>query len=163
MPLDEFDGAKALQIITSRYHRRDWRKRIEKTLSLPPSGLNDDVQRKIFVYLKVNLQAYKSRRADPPAWIVGGLATREVIDRAKFNPQVVDPSLTADQMVFLGTDPGEDVDGGWWEEMLVKWFEEPEEDGQELVDEDPQHAGDQPEDSQDHPEGTEDVHPASKS
>jgi len=48
MPLDTEDGAKALQLITSRYDAREWRKKIEKTLSLPPKGMEDEVQRKIF-------------------------------------------------------------------------------------------------------------------
>ena len=128
MPLDTEDGAKALQLITSRYDEREWRKKIEKTLSLTPNGLDDEVQRKIFMHLKIALQAYKSRRADPPSWIVGGYATKEVIDRAKHRPTEIDPSMTFEQVDFLGVDPGEDVDLAWWENMLVKWFEEPEED-----------------------------------
>ena len=83
MPLEPEDGAKALQLITSRYNEREWRKKIEKTLSLNPSGFMDEDQRKIFLYLKIGLQAYKSRRADPPSWIVGGFATKEIIDRAR--------------------------------------------------------------------------------
>ena len=122
MPLDTEDGAKALQLITSRYDAREWRKKIEKTLSLPHSGLEDEVQRKIFLHLKRGLQAYKSRRADPPSWIVGGYATKEVIDRAKHRPDEIDPSITSDQVDFLGTDPGADVDQAWWEDMLVNWF-----------------------------------------
>ncbi len=133
MPLETEDGAKALQLITSRYNQREWRKKIEKTLSLPPSGFNDDAQRKIFLYLKVGLQAYKSRRADPPSWIVGGFATKEVIDRALFKPTVIDPEFTKEEVAFLGEDPGEDVDLIWWESMLVNWFEEPEEEGDEDV------------------------------
>ncbi len=128
MPLDTTDGVKALQLITSRYDQREWRKKIEKTLSLPPKGLGDEVQRKIFLYLKIELQAYKSRRADQPSWIVGGYATREVIDRARYNPTHVDPAMTKDEVALLGVDPGPEVDEGWWEEMLVKWFEEPEEE-----------------------------------
>ena len=131
MPLEPEDGAKALQLITSRYNEREWRKKIEKTLSLNPSGLKDDNQRKIFLYLKVGLQAYKSRRADPPSWIVGGYGTKEVIDRALFKPTVIDPEFTAEHVAFLGKDPGEDVDGVWWEEMLVNWFEEPEEESED--------------------------------
>ncbi|NJL16297.1 MAG: hypothetical protein HC938_02970 [Nitrospira sp.] len=30
-------------------------------------------------------------------------------------------------MAFLGTDPGADVTEAWWEEMLVQWFDVPEE------------------------------------
>ena len=131
MPLEPEDGAKALQLITSRYNEREWRKKIEKTLSLNPSGLKDDDQRKIFLYLKVGLQAYKSRRADPPSWIVGGYGTKEVIDRALFKPTVIDPDFTAEHVACLGKDPGEEVDSVWWEEMLVNWFEEPEEEGEE--------------------------------
>ena len=128
MPLDKEDGAMALQLITSRYDEREWRKKIEKTLSLMPNGLDDEVQRKIFMHLKIALQAYKSRRADPPSWIVGGYATKEVIDRAKHNPKEIDPLMTPEHVAFLGVDPGEEVDLAWWEDMLVKWFEEPEED-----------------------------------
>jgi len=134
MPLEPEDGAKALQLITSRYNQREWRKKIEKTLSLPPSGFNDETQRKIFLYLKVGLQAYKSRRADLPAWIVGGFATKEVIDRALFKPTVIDPEFTKEHVALLGEDPGEDVDMVWWDDMLVNWFEEPEEEGEEDVD-----------------------------
>lgn len=128
MPLEPEDGAKALQLITSRYNQREWRKKIEKTLSLPPSGFNDAAQRKIFLYFKIGLQAYKSRRADPPSWIVGGFATKEVIDRALFKPTVIDPEFTKEHVALLGEDPGEEVDLVWWDEMLVNWFEEPEEE-----------------------------------
>jgi hypothetical protein len=128
MPLEPEDGAKVLQLITSRYNQREWRKKIEKTLSLNPSGFKDDDQRKIFLYLKIGLQAYKSQRADPPSWIVGGFATKEIIDRALFKPTVIDPEFTKDQVALLGEDPGEEVDKVWWEDMLVNWFEEPEEE-----------------------------------
>ncbi len=131
MPLEVEDGAKALQLITSRYNQREWRKKIEKMLSLPPTGFNDENQRKIFLYLKVGLQAYKSRRADPPSWIVGGFATQEVIDRAKFKPTVIDPQFTETDISILGQDPGEEVNEGWWQEMLVNWFEELEEDDED--------------------------------
>lgn len=135
MPLEKEDGAKVLQLITSRYNAREWRKKIEKTLSLPPSGLKDEDQRKAFLYLKVGLQAYKSRRADPPSWIVGGFATKEVIDRALFKPTVIDPSFTKDQVTgFFGEDPGSEVNEVWWEDMLVNWFEEPEEEGEDDTD-----------------------------
>ncbi len=135
MPLEPEDGAKALQLITSRYNQREWRKKIEKTLSLPPSGFNDEVQRKIFLYFKIGLQAYKSRRADPPSWIVGGFGTKEVIDRALFKPTVIDPEFTNEHVELLGKDPGEEVDSVWWDEMLVNWFEEPEDEGEEDEDE----------------------------
>lgn len=128
MPLEKEDGAKVLQLITSRYNQREWRKKIEKILSLPPSGLKDEHQRKTFVYFKIGLQAYKSRRADPPSWIVGGFATKEVIDRALFNPTVIDPQFTKDHVAGLGEDPGQEVNEVWWEDMLVNWFEEPEEE-----------------------------------
>ena len=91
-------------------------------------------QRKIFLYLKIGLQAYKSRRADPPSWIVGGFATKEIIDRALFKPTVIDPEFTKEHVALLGEDPGEEVDTVWWEDMLVNWFEEPEEEGEEDVD-----------------------------
>ena len=131
MPLEAEDGEKVLQLISSRYDHRDWRKKIEKTLSLPGTGLTDEVQRKIFLYLKVELQAYKSRRADAHAWIVGGYATKEVIDRARHRPKDIDPDMTEEQVKMLGVDPGEEVDPGWWEDMLAQWFEEPEEEMEE--------------------------------
>lgn len=125
MALDVEQGKKMLQLVTSRYDDRHWRKKIEKTLSLPQSGVGDETQRLIFLYLKHGLKAYKSHRADPDSWIVGGFATQETIARAKFNPVVVDPSLTADDVAMLGVDPGSDVDETWWDDMLVAWFEEP--------------------------------------
>jgi hypothetical protein len=128
MPLVAEEGIKVLQLITTRYNQREWRKKIEKTLSLPPSGLLDEKQRKLFLFLKIGLQAYKSRRADPPSWIVGGYATKEVIDRAKFNPAVVSPEFTKDDVACFGEDPGSGVDEGWWEEMLVNWFVDPAEE-----------------------------------
>lgn len=132
MALDAEQGGKMLQLLTSRYDDRHWRKKIEKTLSLPATGVGDDRQRGIFVYLREKLKAYKSRRADPDSWIVGGYTTKEVIERAKVNPAVVGPSHTKDDVSFLGEDPGSEVDHDWWEEMLVWWFEEPEaEEGEE--------------------------------
>ena len=131
MPLATEEGLKVLKLVTSRYNQREWRKKIEKILSLPPSGLRDDVQRKLFLYLKVGLQAYKSRRADPPSWIVGGFATKEVIDRAKFNPSVVSPECTPEVVACFGEDPGPEVDEAWWEDMLVNWFVDPEEEKEE--------------------------------
>ena len=128
MPLDAELGKKMLQLITSRYDDRHWRKRIEKTLSLPQSGVTDPVQQEIFMYLKLGLKAYKSRRADPDSWIIGGYATKEVINRAKFQPQLVGASIKNEDVAFLGTDPGEDVTETWWEEMLVQWFDVPEEE-----------------------------------
>ncbi len=148
MPLDVEDGAKALQLVTSRYDQREWRKKIEKTLSLPPTGFEDATQRKMFVYLRLRLQAYKSRRADPPSWIVGGYATKEVIDRARFRPTDIDPDMTEADVSFLGVDPGAEVDEMWWEEMLVKWFEAPEEDLEESDEESEASSEDQPEDSE---------------
>lgn len=126
MPLDSEDGKLMLQLVTSRYDQREWRKKIEKTLSLPAAGVGDEVQRETFLYLKHGLKAYKSRRADPDSWIVGGYATKEVIDRAKFNPTLVGPSITKNDVAILGVDPGPAVDAAWWEDMLVAWFEEPE-------------------------------------
>jgi hypothetical protein len=128
MPLDVELGKKMLQLITSRYDDRHWRKRIEKTLSLPQSGVTDPIQQQIFVYLKHDLKAYKSRRADPDSWIIGGYATKEVINRAKFQPQLVGSAVKKEDVAFLGADPGEDVTEAWWEEMLVQWFDVPEEE-----------------------------------
>jgi hypothetical protein len=128
MPLDTELGKKMLQLITSRYDDRHWRKQIEKTLSLPQIGVTDPVQQQIFMYLKHGLKAYKSRRADPDSWIIGGYATKEVINRAKFQPQLVGSSVKKEDVAFLGTDPGADVTEAWWEEMLVQWFDVPEEE-----------------------------------
>ncbi|TAJ23744.1 MAG: hypothetical protein EPO64_10690 [Nitrospirae bacterium] len=126
MPLDHEAGKRMLQLITSRYDQREWRKKIEKTLSLPATGVSDDVQRAIFLYLKHGLKAYKSRRADPDSWIVGGYATKEVVERVKFNPAEVGATVAKEDVAGLGVDPGQDVDTAWWDEMLVTWFEEPE-------------------------------------
>ncbi len=128
MALDAEFGKHMLQLITSRYDNRHWRKKIEKTLSLPQSGVGDERQQQTFVYLKLNLKAYKSRRADPDSWILGGYATKEVIDRAKFQPHLVGPEMTAEDVAFLGTDPGPEIDEAWWEEMLVQWFGAPEDE-----------------------------------
>ena len=126
MPLDQEFGAKMLGLVTARYNDRRWRKKIEKTLSLTPTGLTDETQRQLFLYLKTALKAYKSRRADPDSWIVGGYATQEAIERAKFDPTVVGPSITKDDVSVFGRDPGADVDEAWWDEMLVEWFDQPE-------------------------------------
>ncbi len=128
MPLDADLGKKMLQLITSRYDDRHWRKKIEKTLSFTQTGVSDPIQQQIFMYLKINLKAYKSRRADPDSWVIGGYATKEVIDRAKFQPHLVGPSIKREDVAFLGTDPGEEVTDAWWEEMLVQWFDVPEEE-----------------------------------
>src|SRR5689334_17227640 len=98
MALDTEQGKRMLQLLTSRYDDRHWRKKIEKTLSLPATGVGDEVQREMFLYLKHSLKAYKSRRADPDSWIVGGFATREVIERAKFNPSAISATVTKDQV-----------------------------------------------------------------
>jgi len=128
MPLDAEIGKKMLQLVTSRYDDRHWRKRIEKTLSLPQSGVTDPVQQQIFIYLKLGLKAYKSRRADPDSWILGGYATKEVIDRIKFQPQLVGPMIKKNDVALLGNDPGNDVTEAWWDDMLVQWFDVPEEE-----------------------------------
>jgi hypothetical protein len=125
MALDAEQGKKMLQLVTSRYDDRHWRKKIEKTLSLPQSGVGDETQRHIFMYLKHALKAYKSRRADADSWIVGGFATQEAIARAKFTPSIVEPSLMSSDVDMLATDPGPEVDEAWWDDMLVAWFEEP--------------------------------------
>lgn len=128
MPLDAELGKKMLQLITSRYDDRHWRKKIEKTLSLTQTGVADPVQQQIFMYLKVGLKAYKSRRADPDSWIIGGYATKEVIERAKHQPHLVGPSIKKEDVAFLGSDPGEEVTEAWWDDMLVQWFDVPEEE-----------------------------------
>lgn len=126
MPLDADLGKKMLQLVTSRYDDRHWRKRIEKTLSLAQSGVTDPIQQQIFMYLKIGLKAYKSRRADPDTWIIGGYATKEIIDRAKFQPHLVGSSIRKEDVAYLGTDPGDEVTEAWWDEMLVQWFDVPE-------------------------------------
>lgn len=126
MALNAEDGQKMLQLITSRYNDWKWRKKIEKTLSLPQSGVGDDTQQAIFLYLKQHLKAYKSLRSEPDSWIVGGFATKQVIDRVKATPQVVGAGIGAEQVASIGTDPGSDVTEAWWEEMLVSWFDVPE-------------------------------------
>jgi hypothetical protein len=128
MPLDAELGKKMLQLVTSRYDDRHWRKKIEKTLSLPQSGVIDPVQQQIFMYLKIGLKAYKSRRADPDTWVIGGYATKEIIERAKYQPYLVGPAVKKEDVAFLGADPGDEVTEGWWEEMLVQWFDVPEEE-----------------------------------
>ncbi len=126
MSLNVEDGQKMLQLITSRYNDWRWRKKIEKTLSLPQSGVGEEKQQAIFLYLKQNLKAYKSRRADPDSWIVGGFATKQVVDRVKTTPTAVARALTPDDVAYLGVDPGEEVTEAWWEDMLVSWFDQPE-------------------------------------
>ncbi|MCI1280423.1 MAG: hypothetical protein LKG23_15725 [Nitrospira sp.] len=128
MSLDAELGKTMLQLITSRYEDRHWRKKIEKTLGLPQSGVGDELQQQVFMYLKLNLKAYKSRRADPDSWILGGYATKEVIDRAKFQPHLLGEGISADDVAFLGVDPGPDIDEAWWEEMLVAWFGAPDDE-----------------------------------
>ncbi len=128
MPLDADLGRKMLQLITSRYDDRHWRKKIEKTLSLSQSGVTDPIQQQIFMFLKFGLKAYKSRRADPDSWIIGGNATKEVIDRMKFQPHLVGLSVKKEDVAFLGTDPGDEVTEAWWDAMLVQWFDVPEEE-----------------------------------
>jgi hypothetical protein len=134
VPLDAELGKKMLQLITSRYDDRHWRKKIEKTLSLPQSGVTDPIQQQIFIYLKLGLKAYKSRRADPDSWIIGGYATKEVIDRAKFQPHLVGSAIKGEDVAFLGKDPGDDVTESWWGEMLVQWFDVPEEERSKVED-----------------------------
>jgi len=126
MALDAEAGKRMLQLITSRYDDWRWRKKIEKTLGLPATGVGDEAQRAIFMYLKQGLKAYKSRRADSDSWILGGYATKEVIERAKFNPAAVGEAITKEDVALLGVDPGAEVDEAWWDDMLVSWFEEPE-------------------------------------
>jgi hypothetical protein len=134
MALDIDFGKTMLQLITSRYDDRHWRKKIEKTLSLPHSGVGDSRQQQVFMYLKLELKAYKSRRADPDSWILGGYATKEVIDRAKFQPHLVGEGISSEDVAFLGVDPGSEIDEAWWDEMLVAWFGAPEEDEEEKQD-----------------------------
>jgi|CXWL01.1.fsa_nt_gi hypothetical protein len=72
-----------------------------------------------------------------------GYATKEVINRAKFQPQLVGADIKQEDVVFLRSDPGADVTEAWWEEMLVQWFDVPEEEkpakeeGGEAADSDP--------------------------
>ncbi|MFO0773989.1 MAG: hypothetical protein U0172_04895 [Nitrospiraceae bacterium] len=135
MALNADDGRKMLQLLSARYNDWRWRKKLEKTLSLPQSGVEDEKQQAIFLFLKQHLKAYKSRRADPDTWIVGGFATKQVFDRIKQTPTDVAPALTADDVAYLGTDPGEDVTEAWWDDMLVAWFDRPEDEVVEGTDE----------------------------
>src|SRR4026209_1016019 len=128
MPLDTEFGKKMLQLVTSRYDDRHWRKKIETTLSLPQSGVGCPIQRQTWRNLRVGWKACKPRRAEPDSWIIGGFATKEVIERAKHQPRQVGADLTKDDVAFLGTDPGTDIDEAWWDEMLVQWFDVPEEE-----------------------------------
>ena len=92
------------------------------------------------MYLKLELKAYKSRRADPDSWILGGYATKEVIDRAKFQPKLIGEGISSEDVAFLGVDPGPEIDEAWWDDMLVAWFgalEEEEETPQETTDASP--------------------------
>jgi len=70
--------------------------------------------------------------------------------------------MTQDQVAFLGEDPGAEVDQAWWEDMLVKWFEEPEEEvdeteasGEEGEDDD--HEGEDGKDGKDGKDGSDTV------
>ena len=36
--------------------------------------------------------------------------------------------MTKDDVSFLGNDPGKEIDETWWDEMLVSWFDVPEEE-----------------------------------
>jgi hypothetical protein len=47
---------------------------------------------------------------------------------SEFQPQLVGSSITKNAVAFLGTDPGDEVPQAWWEEMLVQWFDVPEEE-----------------------------------
>jgi hypothetical protein len=61
-----------------------------------------------------------------------------VIERARFNPSVIGPSITKDAVQWLGVDPGAQVDEAWWDEMLVAWFEEPEKEEEKVEEETPE-------------------------
>src|SRR5437763_4298385 len=149
MALHTESGTRVVWLTTAGHRDWRWRKKIEKTLSLPATGVGDEAQRTIFQYLKQGLKAYKSRRADPDSWILGGYATKEVIERAKFNPAVVGATITKDDVVLLGMDPGPDVDEAWWDDMLVSWFEEPEEEETAAEEEKPASAPDDEEPASD--------------
>ena len=84
------------------------------------------------------------------------MGTKEVIDRARFRPTDIDPDMTEADVSFLGVDPGAEVDEVWWEDMLVKWFETPEEELEEPDEEFDEEAEAEPEaepeaSSEDHP------------
>ena len=36
--------------------------------------------------------------------------------------------MTKDDVACLGSDPGKEIDETWWDEMLVQWFDGPEEE-----------------------------------
>ncbi len=149
MALDVEEGKKLLQLLTSRYDDWRWRKKIEKTLSFPAIGLEEELHQAIFLHLKEKLKGYKSFRAEPDSWMVGGFTTREAIERIKFQPSVIGDTVTTDQVAFLGQDPGEDITEAWWEDMLVLWFDRPDLEPPPLekeTEEDSEHAeGNEPE------------------
>ncbi len=146
MALDVEEGKKMLQLLTSRYNDWRWRKKIEKTLSLPPLGVSDEAQKAIFLHMKNGLKAYKSRRADPDSWVVGGFATKELIERMKFNPAVIGSEIGKDDVGMLGTDPGAEIDEAWWEDMLVQWFDQPEPEAADEGEQEAEQAGEQSDD-----------------
>ena len=51
-----------------------------------------------------------------------------MIDRAKFQLHLVGQGITAEEVAFLGTDPGSGDRRSLVEEMLVQWFGAPEDD-----------------------------------
>ena len=79
----------------------------------------------------------------PSKWSV---YERRSIDRARFRPTDIDPDMTEADVSFLGVDPSTEVDEVWWEEMLVKWFETPEEELEETDEESEASSEDPPED-----------------
>ena len=58
MPLDAELGKTMLQLITSRYDDRHWRKKIEKTLGLPQSGVGDPAQQQIMRYRPLMMMVF---------------------------------------------------------------------------------------------------------
>ena len=66
MALDAELGKKMLQLVTSRYDDRHWRKKIEKTLSLPQSGVADPIQQQLFMYLKIDRKSTRLNSSHIP-------------------------------------------------------------------------------------------------
>ena len=52
MALDADLGKKMLQLLTSWYNDRQWRKKIENTRGLPAIAVPDESHRQVFLYLK---------------------------------------------------------------------------------------------------------------
>ena len=72
-----------------------------------------------------------------------GTRPRKSLIEPNSSPSWSVPNITKDDVAFLGSDPGKEIDETWWDEMLVSWFDVPEEEkpaeeeGGEAADSDP--------------------------